>query len=99
MSSSCSSCHAWGSAAPEGLPSALPVFPASLVRLGPNDADHPGASEASRRKVKTTLFSAPGTKRSHLGTAHRKVLDSDYLEVSHVSQFLILNCPLRQVRA
>jgi hypothetical protein len=62
-------------------------------------ADHPGASGVSRQKVKSTLFSAPGTKRSHLGTAHRKVLDSDYLEVSHASQFLILNCPLRQIRA
>src|SRR5262249_34225044 len=45
--------------------------------------DHLAASGASRERVRSTLFSARGTDRSHVGTPHRKVLDFAYLEDSH----------------
>ena len=48
-------------------------------------ADHLAASGASRERVRITLFSAPGTEQSHVGPAHRKVLDFAYLEAPHVS--------------
>jgi hypothetical protein len=61
-------------------------------------ADHPGASETSRESVRRMVLTSV-RERFHVGTAHQKMLDFGYLEVSHVSQFLILNHPVRYVRA
>jgi hypothetical protein len=73
--------------------------PAQLLPQLPGSSDHLAASGASRERVRSTLFSALRTERSHVGTAHRKVLDFAYLEGPNVSQFLILTYPLRHVRA